>query len=617
MSRPNVLMLMMDELVGENSYDNEELKEWQRTHLKAQTYLKETGFNFKSNYTCSSGCVPSRTCLFTGSYATSISQTDLGGKTTSDPGLFWLDANTFPTMGNYLKQAGYNTIYNGKWHISNPDIILPGTTDPLVTYYDDGTPNLINTKIYKNANRLKDYGFDNYLGSQPTGNSPLNTGGSSSNKVNGRDVIYAEETINNLKELDKDNSDKPWLIVTSLVNPHDIAAYGEISKKLPTFNFDIDPSVPYIPPPPNANDDLSTKPDCQLNYKYQYQIAFQPTVADDDYRRVYQSLILKADRHLQRILKTLGETRFNDNCLVILCSDHGEASGSHGLFQKWYCAYEEAIHIPLIIKLPKSFHDRKEPCEIENLTSNIDILPTILGLCCVNVKEVTKQLKKTHYLTDRLVGRDLSKYMINSKEHIREIHEREVILFITSDNVLLGDNMIGVAGNPYKPLIEPNDIRTIVTRLDGILYKFSVYFEDPRFWTTPFTSNVWSTPSKDAEQVSSTTITIKVCKKAKGKYRCECDKCEPKCVKKEVINTITEVGTNTIVTTTIPANKVYEMYNLTDDPIEMINLMYNPSKETLKIASILREILREQIVTKILIPKKEYIYKNIENFKAP
>ena len=42
-----------------------------------------------------------------------------------------------------------------------------------------------------------------------------------------------------------------------------------------------------------------------------------------------------------------------DNTLIIRMADHGEMGLSHGLREKMYTAYEEAIHVPLIYSNPK------------------------------------------------------------------------------------------------------------------------------------------------------------------------------------------------------------------------------------------------------------------------
>lgn len=99
--------------------------------------------------------------------------------------------------------------------------------------------------------------------------------------MSGRDVVYAREVIELIKRLDhQDAADKsvskPWAIVASFVNPHDIAIFGAITRHLPSFNFEIDNSVPHIPPAPTAHENLDTKPRLKLAIEKFIQNLFNP-----------------------------------------------------------------------------------------------------------------------------------------------------------------------------------------------------------------------------------------------------------------------------------------------------------------------------------------------------
>ncbi|MGZ5315986.1 MAG: sulfatase-like hydrolase/transferase, partial [Solirubrobacterales bacterium] len=64
--------------------------------------------------------------------------------------------------------------------------------------------------------------------------------------------------------------------------------------------------------------------------------------------------------------------------VVIRCSDHGEMGLSHGgLRQKMFNAYEETIHVPLIVSNPVLF---PRAARTGALASLIDLLPTVATL---------------------------------------------------------------------------------------------------------------------------------------------------------------------------------------------------------------------------------------------
>jgi len=562
----NILFIMTDQMRYPPIYENEDIKKWRKKNLTAQNQLKKEGFEFVRHYTGTVACTPSRATIFTGQYPSlhGVANTDGIAKSAFDPDMFWLDPNTVPDMGAYFKAAGYRTFYKGKWHISAADILIPGTKTPYTSYNSDtGVPDKDATAIYENANRLDVFGWDKWIGPEPHGSSPRDSGNSASTGVSGRDEIYVDEVITLLKYLNKNknknhNNDHndPWILVASLVNPHDISLYGEITKLNQSFSFDIDKSVPDIPKSPTANEDLSTKPKCQQDYKLKYQLALQPTIDSEEYRRFYYSLNLTADQNMQKILDTLEKTHFDDNTIVIFTSDHGDYIGAHGLFQKWYTAYEESIHVPLIIKLPKNKNKNKKQYT-KMLTSSVDLLPTMLGLANIDVNKVQQKLTKTHTEVHNFVGRDLSSIIYG--KHISG--EDEPILFVSDDDAFKGLNQNTFTGKPYNPIVQPNHIETTITELNNSIYKYSRYYDNPLYWSNPYVEDV-------------TTI----------------------------VDPIT--GKTTTVTKTVPVDDEYEMYNLSNDPYEEKNLAHSKyaTSDSDAIQKVLKKILKKQVEKKLLLP---------------
>lgn len=114
------------------------------------------------------------------------------------------------------------------------------------------------------------------------------------------------------------------------------------------------------------------------------------------------------------MLQALTATSFYPETLVVFTADHGELLGAHGnLHQKWYCAYEEAIHIPLIIHNPLLF---PQSLSTEMLTSHVDILPTLLGCVQVDVPALAEQLQLTHSETRPFVGNNFSSLIVSGGE---------------------------------------------------------------------------------------------------------------------------------------------------------------------------------------------------------
>jgi arylsulfatase A-like enzyme len=236
--------------------------------------------------------------------------------------------------------------------------------------------------------------------------------------------------------------------------------------------------------------------------------------------------------------------------------------GAHGgMHQKWHTAYEEAIHVPLIISNPVLF---KEPRSTEMLTSHVDVIPTLLGLAGVDLKKAQKTLREDHNEVRRLVGRDLSHVVTGKADSDKN---GAPIYFMTDDEPSKGLNQTNpVTNQPYHSVIEPDHIETVIavlpTAKGGQLWKYSRYFDNPQFWSSPFQSN---------------TVTVD------GKTK----------------------------TKTKPVKPEFEMYNVTEDLLEMENLARRSAKspELKKVQEELEEMLRRQRERKRLYPEplKKYI----------
>lgn len=204
------------------------------------------------------------------------------------------------------------------------------------------------------------------------------------------------------------------------------------------------------------------------------------------HRQLYYSLQLEVDRHICEVLDALIDSSFYNNTIIVFTSDHGELLGAHGgLFQKWYQAYEEAIHVPLIIQNPILF---KEPESTDMITSHVDILPTLMGITGLEAKKIQEVLSNNHTEVQPLLGRDLSPLLKNKKDFKGA---NEPIYFMTDDNFTKGLNQVSITGIPYHAVIQPNSIESVIADLPtgrGVakeIWKYSRYFDNPQFWSIP------------------------------------------------------------------------------------------------------------------------------------
>ncbi|HEY2495251.1 MAG TPA: sulfatase-like hydrolase/transferase [Paenibacillus sp.] len=573
LKKPNFLVFLVDEERYPPVYENTEMKKWRQQNLITQELLKTHGLEFHRHYIGSAACSPSRATLLTGHYPSlhGVSQTTGIAKEPFDSDMFWLDRNTVPTMGDYFRAAGYQTYYKGKWHISYEDIVIPGTHKGLSSYNPlTGVPDKEREGLYRRTDRLDNFGFSGWIGPEPHGKDPRNSGSSASFGVSGRDEVYAAEVVELIESLDRqkihDQNAKPWFTVASFVNPHDIVLYGALTAHLPTFRFEVEP-MPEVSPPPTIHEPLFTKPRCQASYRDIYPRALQPIIDQSFYRKLYYQLQKNADQQMFKVFEALTRSSFYDNTIVIFTSDHGDLLGAHGnLHQKFYCAYEEALHVPFVIHHKHLFPQHNNS---HTLTSHVDLLPTMLGLANVDIAEIQNRLKSNFSEVHPFVGRNLTPLILGQNP---SAIVDEPIYFMTDDDITRGQHQVNPLGKAYPSVIQPNHVETIITTLHRNsrieLWKFSRYFDNAQFWSHP--------GMKDAtfEPIDGMT--------------CGCDSLRIARIK------------------TQPIHDEYELYNLTDDPLETRNLAYHTfaTQHTQSIQQWMMHLLEEQRQQKRIYPSQ-------------
>lgn len=572
--RPNFLVIVVDEMRYAPIYESAELQAWRQTNLRNINSLNQNGLNFTNHHIMAAACAPSRGSIFTGQYPSlhGVTQTSGSAKSAVEEDLFWLDPTGVPTMGHYFRAAGYETYYKGKWHVSDADLYEPGTYDEVASYDLNGAPDRVMEEIYLEANRLAPFGFDGWVGPEPHGKNPLNSASSGPNGT-GRDAVYAEQGVRQLERLRTAN--RPWLLVTSFVDPHDITLWGDLTLASPSYYLRRQLEGSTVPRRlfddryrVSSNEDLASKPSAQASYREVYQQAFQPTQNTEAYQRFYYQLQANVDKQIGKVLGALesSDPRTKRDTIVIFLSDHGELLGSHGgLFQKWHQAYDEVLRVPFVIHNPVLFPEGRST---DALTSHADLLPTMLGLAGVRVPAVQQRLAKTHTQIRDFVGRDLTPFLLDETPATAYNTPQ---YFMTDDEPTRGSDQVAFNGTMFKAVAQPNHLETVIARLPtgvgGALeqWKLTRYFDNPSFWSTPGRKDVTTYIDGNLTQEGPREATITV--------------------KQE------------------PVREEFEMYNFTQDPTELANLANNPGYSAT--FSTLLGLLVEQRRLKRLTPAQQ------------
>jgi choline-sulfatase len=437
---------------------------WAAANLPFENALTATGVTFQRAYTNTAMCTPARTTLFTGLYpAQHLSVDTLSEGNVQSEAEHQLNP-TYPNVGTVLTDAGYEVAYIGKYHLSKGVIQANG-----VNIWDD----------------IERYRFTQWDPPDAGRNTALGDygGGYADN-----DARYINDALAFLQNRVDNPGGKPFCLIISLVNPHDVLGYplnlsagGYIPSENPDWEgnqwlaakqgvplADADWTADTVPPielPPTVTENLAT------NFKPTVQEAFLvtsvglgplPTPADKKaYLNFYGNLISYTDYQFNKILQFLDSSpegiALRENTWMVRTSDHGEYGMAHGgLRQKSFSIYEEALRVPLIWSNPVDY-PLGTAQECNQLVGHVDFLPTLCAMLGIGARRY------------RFAGTDYSS-LIRNPTTARAV--QDYILF-TYDDIWCGQN---AAGKPNGIVPAPNRIRAI-RRLD---YSYALYFDGQR-----------------------------------------------------------------------------------------------------------------------------------------
>lgn len=246
------------------------------------------------------------------------------------PGIEWSMSPAERTMADEFNEAGYETVYIGKWH-------LDGGHGRL------GSAQQINrTRVPKTRQgRWQNwYGFE--LRNGPFDTCYFKDDDPTPVMIDGyqTDGLF-DVGMDHLRER---STDDPFCMVISVEPPH---------------------------PPWEAPEDLTEAwmaRDLTLPPNYEGDFLRE--------RKIYYAMVENLDQNVGRMMTFLDETGLADDTVVMFVSDHGELSGAHGLRSKQY-PYEESVGIPLMVVDPR--HPERAGAVVNDPVATEDLFPTILG----------------------------------------------------------------------------------------------------------------------------------------------------------------------------------------------------------------------------------------------
>ena len=350
MTRPNILILMVDQLNGTLFPDGP--ADWLHApNLKA---LAARSVRFANAYTASPLCAPGRASFMSGQLPRRTRVYDNAAEFASD----------IPTFAHHLRRAGYQTCLSGKMHFVGPDQ-LHGFEERLTT--DIYPADFGWTPDYRKPGERIDWWYHNMGSVTGSGVAEI------SNQMEYDDEV-AYHATRKIYDLARGGDARPWCLTASFTHPHD--PYVARRKYWDLYE-DCAHLTPEIPAMDYDAHDPHSKRIFDANDWRNFDISKQDVIRS---RRAYFANISYLDEKMGEMFEALEATR--QEAIVVFVSDHGDMLGERGLWFKMNF-FEGSARVPLMIAAPGL-----DPQRIDAPVSTLDLCPTLCDLAGIDMSEV-------------------------------------------------------------------------------------------------------------------------------------------------------------------------------------------------------------------------------------
>jgi len=323
--RPNILIVLSDQLRRHalSCYGDPDARTPHTAQLAADGVACDQAC---STYPI---CVPFRFTMMTGEYA----------HTRLVPGIEWRMSPAERTLADEFNDAGYETVYIGKWHLDGGHGRMGSAVQT----------NRCPVKRAYQGRWQKWYGFE--LRNEPFDTCYFEDDDPTPRRIDGyqTDGLF-DLGMNYLR--DGRDAARPFCMVISVEPPHDpFTAPEELQDAWEQRDITLPPNF-------EAEDD---------NHRNQL-------IRN---RQRYNAMVENLDANVGRLRSFLAAHDLADDTVLVFLSDHGELAGAHGLRAKQW-PYEESVGIPLIVYDPR--HSDRAGTRLSAPTCSEDLFPTFLGL---------------------------------------------------------------------------------------------------------------------------------------------------------------------------------------------------------------------------------------------
>lgn len=352
MSRPNILIFMVDQLNGTLCPDGPA----EFLHVPNLRALARRSARFVNTYTASPLCAPARAALMSGQLPSRTRVYDNAAEF----------ASSVPTFAHHLRRAGYRTVLSGKMHFVGPDQ-LHGFEERLTT--DVYPADFGWTPDYRKPGERIDWWYHNLGSVTGAGVAEITNQMEYDDEV----AFHGEAEIYRLA---RRRESQPWCLTVSFSHPHDpyVARreFWDLYEDCPA----LEPEVPEI-----AYEDQD--PHSRRLYDASDYTSFEirPEHVRRS-RRAYFANISYIDEKIGRLLGALERCGMAEHTIVVFCADHGDMLGERGLWFKM-SFFEGSARVPLLIAA-----SGLTPGRIDAPVSTLDLTLTLADLAGIDLADV-------------------------------------------------------------------------------------------------------------------------------------------------------------------------------------------------------------------------------------
>ena len=338
----NILLIMSDQLRRQalSLYGDPNLE---TPNIDA---LAQAGVHFPNASSTYPICAPTRFTLMTGEYA----------HTRKIPGIEYRMSPAERTLADEFNEAGYETIYVGKWHLDGGHARM-------------GSARRVGMTPVKPVNQgrwQKWFGFE--LRNGPFDTYYFEDADPTPRPIEGYQTDGLFDLA--LEHLLARERGRPFCMVISVEPPHNpLEAPADLLQAWEAREIALPPNF-------SADDD-------ELRARF---------ILD---RRRYYAMVENLDANIGKLTAFLAGEGLADDTVVMLISDHGELGGSHGLRAKQW-PYEESVGVPLIVRDPLSSDRGGRALTFPTCTE--DWFPTLLGLAGLTPRNPLHGLDLTPFI---------------------------------------------------------------------------------------------------------------------------------------------------------------------------------------------------------------------------